>query len=114
MDAFRERFPSATEHGIGICTMRRCTHPMLFASGLSPSEAQTDTETWGPALQEIAMPVAPASGAVHQQHSLSGYLNCQASAACTGAEVTPAEHVVELTLCSQRTHLAERVPASWH
>lgn len=56
LDAFRQRFPSTTEHGVGVCTMKRCTHPFLFASGLSPDEAQTDQETWGPAVQEVAIP----------------------------------------------------------
>lgn len=63
MDAFRARFPAATEHGIGICTMKRCTHPFLLAAGLAPGEAQTDAETWGPALQEVALPVPLSAGA---------------------------------------------------
>jgi hypothetical protein len=53
MDAFKKRFPKATEHGVGLCSMKRCTQPFLLASGLSADEAQLDRETWGPMLQEV-------------------------------------------------------------
>eukprot|EP00892_Ulva_mutabilis_P004703 jgi/Ulvmu1/2604/UM014_0055.1 len=65
LDAFWQRFPAATEHGIGICTRKFCTHPYLLAAGLAPEDAQTDAETWSPALQEVSLPVpATADGSV--------------------------------------------------
>lgn len=67
LDAFRARFPSATEHGIPAANAKRRTHPFLFASGLDAAAAQTDAETWGPALQEVALDTPLTSGAPPSQ-----------------------------------------------
>jgi hypothetical protein len=55
MDAFRAEFPGAEELGLGLCSMRRCTSPYLFAPGVLPQEVAGRHETWGPALQEIPL-----------------------------------------------------------
>lgn len=71
LDAFRKRFPAATEHGIPASDGTRSTHPFLFASGLDAGSAQVDIENWSPALQEVALdvPATPGAPACLQQHA---------------------------------------------
>lgn len=63
LDAFRKRFPHATEHGIPASVGTRSTHPFLFAAGVGPEDAQTDTENWSPALQEVSLDIPLTPGA---------------------------------------------------
>ncbi|KAG1656430.1 hypothetical protein FOA52_009645 [Chlamydomonas sp. UWO 241] len=57
--AFRKTFPEAQELGVPSPETEACDIPQtpaLFMEGLAPGQAATRDESWGPCLQEVAIP----------------------------------------------------------
>ena len=96
---FHQRFPEAEELGTGgMCSATACTVPFLLATGLLPEEAQTQEETWGPCLQEVALDVAI--------ESASAAAGTCCTSECLLAQCVRCMRLWMLTACTRRLRAA--------